>query len=174
MASRQSNAAFNARAVAGLFSAERLYRVYFAPGGLFFIRVGGARHDPVAIHFGLIGLLISQMTMKGRMRKVEEKMADMDQRSLRDRLEDHKDNFREPFAQIASSRIDPAGFFTTQGSNCGRWTVKFQGRSKMTFQFDHVDDMRIAVSELPKALSEVHSNYVEWNDRKRKYVKAHS
>jgi hypothetical protein len=171
--STQTTTAFNARAAVGFFSEERLFRVYFAPGGLFFIRVGGARHDMLAVQFGLLGLLISNLTMKGRMKKVQEKMADMDQSSLRDRIEDHKDNFREPFTAIVSSTITPASMFlfTEQGGHKGRWKVAFENRRTMRFQFDTVEDMRTAVEELPKVLGEKHVNQVAWSDKKQRYVK---
>ncbi len=166
----QTTTAFNARFFA-IFSEERLYRVYFAPGGMFFIRVGGPRHDPVAMQFGLIGLLISSLTVKGRMKKAQQKMADMDQRSLRDRLEDHKHNFREPFTEIVSSTIEPPSWFAQRGPQRGSWKVVFENRKKMTFRFDELDDMRAAVEELPKVLGEKHASHVEWSEKKNKYVK---
>ncbi|MDR3636022.1 MAG: hypothetical protein P4L84_19625 [Isosphaeraceae bacterium] len=165
--------AFNARALAQLLSAEKLYRTYFAPGGLFFIRVGGPRHDQTAIHFGLIGLLISSLTMKGRMKKVEAKIAAMDQQTLRDRLEDHADNFSARFENIISSRIEPTATISLKspGKHFGRWFVDFEDRKKMLLQFDTLDDMHVAVAELPKVLGAKHENRVEWHDQKNKYVK---
>jgi hypothetical protein len=168
-----STAAFNARALAQLLNPEKLYRVYFAPGGLFFIRVGGPKHDQMAIHFGLLGLLVSNLTMKGRMRKVEAKVAEMDAQSLRDRLEDHADNFSARFDNVTESRIDPTAAFSlsSPGKHYGRWVIDFEDRKKMTLQFDSLDDMHTAVAELPKALGAKHENRVEWNEAKRKYVK---
>lgn len=169
----QTTTAFNARFFS-FWSEERLYRVYFAPGGMFFIRVGGPRHDQVARQFGLIGLLVSTLTMKGRMKKVQQKMADLDQSSLRERLEDHKHNFREPFTEVVSSTIEPGSVWTGQGSNKGRWKLVFENRKKMSFQFDELDDITTAVEELPKVLGEKHTNRVEWSDKKKKYVKKRS
>ena len=169
-----TTATFNARALAQLLSAEKLYRVYFAPGGLFFIRVGGPRHDQMAIHFGLIGFLISNLTMKSRMRKVEAKIAEVDQLNLRDRLEDHKENFSARFDNIISSRIDAtAAFALTRnvGKHYGRWQIDFEDRKKMVLQFDTLEDMHTAVAELPKVLGAKHENRVEFNEKKRKYVK---
>lgn len=164
---------FNARALARLLKAETLYRVYFAPGGLFFIRVGGPKHDQMAIHFGLVGMLVSSLTMKGRMKKVEAKMVEMDRQSLRDRLEDHPDNFTARFENIISSQIDPVAAFSlsSPGKHFGRWLLDVEDRKKMVMQFDSLDDMHIAVEELPKVLGDKHQNRVEWKESKRKYVK---
>jgi hypothetical protein len=172
--STRDTTAFNARSQAQFFAADRLFRVYLAPGGMFFIRIGGSRHDQVAIHFGLIGWIISNMTMKQREREAEERASELDQASLRDRLEDHKDNFREPYAEIISSVIQTSTSFLTgmSGQHFGRWTLDFENRKALKLQFDTLDDMRIAVRELPKVLGDVHINRVEWDDRKQKYVKS--
>lgn len=166
--------AFNARTLAQIFAADRLFRVYLAPGGMFFIRIGGPRHDQLAVHFGLVGWIISNMTMKHRQRAADERAADLDQASLRDRLEDHKDNFREPYSEIVSSVIQTGTSFLTgmSGQHAGRWTLEFENRKTMRLQFDTIDDMRIAVQELPKVLGDAHINRVEWNAKKQKYVKA--
>jgi hypothetical protein len=164
--------AFNARVIPRVLTTEKLFRVYLAPGGLFFSRIGGPRIDPVAIHFGLVGLLIASLMAKGRDRKAEEKAAELDQLSLRDRLEDHGDNFREAFTDVAASRIDPpASFLNSTGKHYGRWVLEFQERKSLIMQFDSLDDMHIAFDELPKVLGDKHLNKVEWNDTKQKYVK---
>jgi hypothetical protein len=168
----QSPKAFNARARAKNFKPEMLYRVYIAPGGLFFIRVGGQRATAYAGAFGLLGFVIAKMAEKGEKRRTEARIEDLDQRSLKDRLEDHKHNFRVPFDDFLSSSIDKASFWTSTGANAGRWTIRTEGQGKMVLEFDDVDEMDVAVEELPKVLGEKQRINVEWNDRKRKFVKA--
>jgi hypothetical protein len=168
-----ASTACNARALPQLLSPGMLYRVYFASGGLFFIRVGGPRHDQAAIHVGLLGLLISSLTIKRRMRQVEAKIAEMDATTLRERLEDHNDNFTARFDQILSSRIDPVGAFTIRGTgkHHGRWQIDFEDRKKMSLPFDTLDDMRVAVAGLPRVLGPKHENRVAWDEARKKHVK---
>ena len=163
--------AFDARAMArGLLKPECLYRVYLAPGGLFFIHIDGPRNDVVAWQFGLIGLLINSMGRKKRERQVEAKKADLDQRSLRDRLEDHRDNFSVKFDDFLSARIITRAFLSG-GKHAGRWKVVLKDRGKITFEFDKVDDMKFAIAELAKPLGDRLAVEVDWNEKKRKYVK---
>jgi hypothetical protein len=165
----QPTVAFNARRMGSMLSPEVLYRVYFAPGGLFFIRVGGERGTSAYMRFGLIGLLVHAFqNPKG---KVEEKVSDLDQRSLKDRLEDHKANFRTAFSEIRSATIDPRAIFTTTGKNCGRMVMKFEEHGKKTFEFEEIQAMKVAVDELPKVLGDRLKVNVEWNDKKKKFVK---
>src|SRR5690349_19762873 len=74
--------ALNVRNIRPL-SGDRKYRLYFRNGELFFIRTGGQDNiNPVAIQFGLLGVLIAALFRRGE--KSPEQIAGLDQAHPKD------------------------------------------------------------------------------------------
>ncbi|HEV3166584.1 MAG TPA: hypothetical protein VGZ22_21345, partial [Isosphaeraceae bacterium] len=113
--SEQTTLAFNARRVATMGDTEAIFRIYIAAGGLFFIRVSGETNTTTAyLVGGVIGLMITR-AMNSNKKKVAAKINDMDQKSLRDRLEDSPSNFRVAFEEIENATLNAPSFWNRQG-----------------------------------------------------------
>jgi hypothetical protein len=151
------------------FSGDRKYRVYFSDGDFFCIRTGGQGLDPVAMQFGLIGVLIAQWFKRGD--KTAAVIQQFDQTSPRVLLSQHKHNFSFRPADVLESTIDPAPLLPQHGVCFGRWLLKLNDGQSFKMQFENIEQMHLAVKHLPAKLGNALRVNVVWDPRKLKYRK---
>ncbi len=163
---------FNARFISNS-SFDRLYRVYVVGDQLYFIRIGGqgGLQQGVTQQLGLFGLLIEPMLKKRAEKKEKEQIEAIDQTSPEQLLARHKDNFRLSAVELKEGTLDPPSFFATHGLHVGRWQLNLRDGKKMTFQFEKIEDMRIALEVLPKIFSSGFHVNARWNESRKKYEK---
>ena len=163
---------FNARFISNT-SLDKMYRIYVVGDQLFFIRIGGQAglRQGITHQLGILGLLIEPMIKKRAEKKAKALIETIDQTDPEQLLARHKDNFRLRTVELQGGALDPASFFATHGLHVGRWQLNLRDGKKMTFQFEKVEDMRIALDVVPKLFSSSVHVTVRWNESGKKYEK---
>ena len=164
--------AFTAREIS-TFSADRLYRVYFADNSLYFVKVGG--QDGVArgaaTQFGLLGALFFWWWEKRAKERLRQRLAADDHQNLRELIARDGTNYQVPVGQIRSSVIEPAAMFGGYGPHEGVWRFEDTSGKKHVLQFEGAEDMKEAITRLAVVLGAVFSNQVEWSPAKKRFIK---
>src|SRR5436309_36081 len=93
------------------FKANRIYRVYFAPDELLFVRLGNEVNRAVAFQFGLIGLLVAHFMEKKAKKRVETVRQLSEQASPEELLAGDKENFRATPDDLEEPRIELSSFW---------------------------------------------------------------
>ena len=154
------------------WKSDRLYRIYPDGRSLYFIYLGssGQTGQVVAVQFGLLGLLMMKLMAKGAKRKQQQAAGTRDQSTPEELLAEHKHNFKVSLDEIVDSTIEPRATFTASMNQVGRWLVTLRDR-KLKLEFTDLEHMNRALEHLPKLLpGRVRSN-VEWNAKKKRYMK---
>ena len=162
---------FNARLVSN-FSPDRLYRVYVDRGEVFFIRIGGqgGMAAGVAVHFGLLGILVMRALKKRADAKIAAKIAELDRQHPSGHLAAHTHNLHTATTAIETSSLEPAPLLGGHGQHVGRWRLKLREGKEMLFQFEMLEEMRTAHDVLP-TLGGAHVTNVAWDSAKQKFTK---
>lgn len=163
--------AFNSRLLSAL-SSDRLYRVYFTPGEVFFIQIGGQSIGPIiAAQFGFLGQSIYQPIQEKARAKLEAKLRELDAQPPSAHLAASKHNFSAVISDIEKSTLQAAATLGQHGPHFRRWVLQLRGKKPMTLQLETADDMQRAFETLPLAIG-VHENQVVWDAAKGKFTKA--
>ena len=163
--------AFNARR-AWAWKGEHLFRVYLTPQDAYFIRIGGAKNNAVAVHFGLIGGLIALWAQKNAIKKNAAKKAlQNEDKPLDQLLAEHKRNHIIQLADISDSAIEKGGFWN--GSTI-RWTFQQAGEKKrVSCILEQTEDVDAAIQCLSEVFPALRVQ-VEYDEKKKKYVRISS
>ena len=163
--------AFNGRLISAL-SSDRLYRVFFDQGEVFFIQIGGQQGIgwAIAVQFGVLGALIYAPFQRRAQEKLEAKIKDFEMQPPSALLAAGKHNFHAFVSDFESSSLQAAPALGGHGQHVGRWVMQLRGQKPMTLQLETTDDMRRALEALPGAIA-AHVNQVAWDAAKGKFVK---
>jgi hypothetical protein len=157
--------AFNCRLIS-TFSADRIFRVFLVPEGLFFIQMGAQELGrALALHFGLLGGLIYAAIDKRAQTKRQEKIRQLDLVHPSAHLGSGKHNFHATILDVETSVLQPRARFGSHGEQFGRWILKLRGQKEMTLELQTAEDMQRAYDLLPGTVRG-HENRVVWNAAK--------
>ena len=161
--------AFNARMNIA-WKGDLLFRVYPTPERIFFIKIGGAKNQQTAMHFGLIGLIIAHFANKSEAKKTEERLQRMT--GLRPALlmKESKDNHILQIHEITEPTINPRSFWT--GNKFGSWSFRNAKGKKRVMKFEDASNFREALRWLGEAFGDKLIVKAQWDDTKQKVVKA--
>lgn len=168
---------FSVSTRAGFGSPDARFRVYPAPGGLFFIVVTLDSKSTMYFAGGLIGLLIARMMEKRNKSKHEQYITELDSTAtVRERMETNRYNFRIPYDDILGSRLEKFRLDLRASSSRtkARWTLRYrdEGKTKLRYAFFTTnEDVAAAIPLLESCLGDRHQTLIEWNEKKQKYVK---
>ena len=168
---------FNVSTRAGFADPDSRFRVYPAPGGLFFIVVSLDSKTTMQLAGGLIGMMIAKMLENRNNTKREQYIMDLDSMAtLKDRMETNRYNFRIPYDDILGSRIEKFGIdlLASSSRTKARWTLRYrdEGKTKLRYAFfTSNDDIAAALPIVESTLGDRHQTLIEWNETKKKYVK---
>ena len=167
-----NNPVFNSRFIS-VTSFDRFYRIYVVGDQLFFIRVGGQGgiKEGITHQSGLLGLLVATLMEKRAEKKNKALLEAMDQTNPEQLLSRHKENFRLSAVEMKDGTVDPPSFLATHGAQVGRFLLNLRDGKTMNFQFEKIDDMRIALDVLPELFSSGFQVNVQWNANKKRYEK---
>lgn len=162
--------AFNAR-LHTTWRGDHLFRVYPLDGKLFFIRVGGSRHQNAAVgaQLGLLGALVIYFTNKHKAKKTQQTLNTIAGTHPAGLLASHKLNFVIEGTDVRSSTVMAGGFW--HGTSLGRMRLVDGRGKKFTFTFDDVDNLRAAVEKLAAFLGDRLVIDAEWDETKQRYRK---
>jgi hypothetical protein len=163
-------AAFNAR-LHRVWRGDALFRVYPTDGRLYFIRVGGSRHQNAAVgaQFGLLGALVVYFTNKHKAKKTQDLLNTIAGAHPAELMGSHKHNFSLADADVRSAVVKPGGFWS--GTSLGRMRLVDAKGKKFNLTFDDADNLRAAVKQLGGFLGDRLVIDAEWDDVKGKYRK---
>jgi len=170
----ESKVIFSARLIS--FSAVTEYRVYAKDSDFFFIEIPGMSKvsESMAIHFGLIGLLIRNSMRKKAKAKADLLFQTEGNQDPQHLIGNSKNNFQVHIPEIRDSSLTPPTFFAFHGNQAGRWEFVMRDGKKRKFEIESLDDMKSAVNTLPRFLSGTLRIHVEWNESKKKFQKTNS
>lgn len=171
---------FHARATYALKS-NQYYRVYLKPPDLLFMQAGpgpaGHVATGAAIHGGAIGGLVGGLIAHRMQKKTEtrlKKLDDADWDGLLAMIEENKKNFQEDVSDVVEASIDPKSIWHqiaySSPNHVGLLRIRFRDRGKMKLEFLAIEDMRLAVEQLPGILGEALTVNVVWNEAKKRFV----
>ncbi len=162
--------AFNSRLLSAL-SPDRLYRVFFTPGEVFFIQIGGQSIGPIiAAQFGFLGESIYLPIQERARAKLDAKVRELDAQPPSAHLATSKHNFCAAISDIEKSTLQAAATLGQHGPHFGRWVLQLRGKKPMTLQLETADDMQRALETLPLTIS-VHENQATWDATRGKFTK---
>lgn len=162
--------AFNGRLISAV-SVDRLYRVLFDHGEVFFIQIGSQSMGQIfAASFGLLGALIYAPFQRKAQAKLAARIRDLDMQPPSMSLAVGKHNFSAAVSDFESSALQAAPALGQHGPHLGRWVIQLRGQKPMTLQLETEDDMQRAFEILPAAIG-AHVNQVAWDAVKSKFVK---
>jgi hypothetical protein len=154
--------------------ANRVYRVYLRRDDLFFIVLAeglSANPETLTVHLGLLGLLIGASMKKRAKKKNATATERMNQTDPEQLLSEHKRNFRLHTSEIGETSIEPRPAITFDGHQAGHWKLLKRDGKKLKFQFENNDEMTIALDALSKYFNGSLKVNVEWNAKKKKFLK---
>ena len=126
--------AFNATLISA-FTSDRLYRVYFGRGEVFFIQIGGQSFGQVmASSFGALGALIYAPFQRQAQAKLAARIRDLDTQPPDLSLAAGKHNFRAMVADFESSALQAPPALRQHGPHLGRWVIQLRGQKPLTLQ----------------------------------------
>src|SRR4029079_2913413 len=86
-------------------------------------------------------------------------------------LSENKRNFRLHASEISEASIEPRPAITLDGHQVGHWKLLRRDDKKLKFQFENNDDMTLALDALSKSSNLSVKVNVEWDARKKKFLK---
>jgi len=161
---------------------NRLYRVYVRPDELIFIWAG----DPVqtaesaraaGVHHGVLGVLIASLIAKAvdSTKKNAARKETLDSTPLEDLVRDDKRNIRALIREFDEVKIGPRSprHATMWGDQSHQAVLILRHRTlgKYRIGLASVEDVRVAVAELPRVFGSICDIGIEWSDREQKFVK---
>lgn len=163
---------FNARFVS-LTSLDRLYRVCFRDSELYFIRIGGQGgvYESLPHFLGPLGGFVGGFLKKRAVESEEALSVAVDESHPVLYLRKHRHNFKLNPASVKASSIKPPAALSLHGAQVGRWTLALRDGKKMTFQFESIADMNVALLSLPGVLGHALTIDVEWNRDAHSFVR---
>jgi hypothetical protein len=177
----QSPPYFHATAVFACKS-NRLYRIYVRPDELVFIWAGSGMEGVAGAKSsgasgGLVGALIASLIAKSLdpSKKNAERKEVLDGTALEELIGDNPKNLRAPIKGFEEVRIGPPSARHAQAySDHGHQALLYlrhQALGKYRLGIQSVEDVQIALRELPNVLKDVCKIETEWSDREKKFVK---
>ncbi len=171
---------FHALAVFGCKS-NRLYRIYIGADELVFIWAGSGSEISTGAMAGagggLLGALLAALIVKylDPARKNAARKAVLDNTPLEELIGDDPKNLRAALEDFDEVRIGPrsgfhAGMYSDQAHQA-LLHLRHKSLGKYRLGIASVEDVRIAVRELPRVLGELCRVDVEWSEAKNKFVK---
>jgi hypothetical protein len=153
---------------------NRSYRVYVLPSELIFIRAGstGELTTALAAQFGLLGALIAAALNHAK--KNQQRQEELNSFTLDQLMNNHKHNFRIAIRELLDARLDPYSFGLAvlhKPAQAGVFQFTHPTRGKVKLVLGSTDEMQKAVELLPSMLRERLTVNVEWNERKKRFVR---
>ena len=169
---------FNVAEHGSLGVPDTRYRVYPAPGGLFFVVVEHDSGTALIPVFGLIySVLIAKIVEIINRSKREKRIEELDaMETLRERMETSRYNFRVAHDEIVDSCIRKVflGFDPRYGRVRAKWEILysegFKYHQRDLFFTSNVS-LAAALPIVESTLGDRHQTLIEWNEAKRKFVK---
>jgi hypothetical protein len=155
------------------WSSSKRYRVYVRPRELVFIYAGAGDdlERSVGVHFGLVGAAIASAITARKKKKQSQRLEGS---SVDELLTSHKHNFRAGPSELSELTIDPRSYwvasFQNQPKHAGILRFTHPEKKRVTLCVDSVDDMKVAVENLPRAIGSHIVVNVQWDERKKKFV----
>jgi hypothetical protein len=169
---------FNVAAHGSLGAPDTRYRVYPAPGGLFFVVVEHDSRTALTLIFGLIySVLIAKVVEFFNRSKRQKRIEELDATgTLRERMETSRYNFRVAHDEIVDSCIRKVflGFDPRYGGVRAKWEILYSEGCKYHRRdlfFTSNVALAAALPVVESTLGDRHQTLVEWNEAKRKFVK---
>jgi hypothetical protein len=160
---------------------NRLYRVYIRPDELVFIwagsgsegvagaRAGGAAHGALG---ALIGALFAKMLDPSK--KNAARKAVLDSTPLDDLIEDNPMNLRALLREFEEVRIGPRSARHAAGyadhDHQALLYLRHQSLGKYRLGIASVEDVAVALRELPRIFGSLCQVEIQWSERQKKYV----
>lgn len=162
--------AFNARLISAL-SPDRLYRVLFDRGEIFFIQIGGQSFgQAIAAQFGFLGQSIYAPVQDKARARLEARIRELDTQPPSAHLRAGKHNFSAAVSDFEKSTLKATSAVGQHGPHFGRWVVQLRGQKPRTLQLETEDDMQRAFESLPAAIG-AHENQVAWDAARGKFTR---
>ena len=158
---------FNAR-MRYTWSGEHLFRIYPVDGQLYFIRIGAGKSSGYQAG-GLIGMAVRHAVNKSNEKKAQQLLGQIAGVHPQELLSGHKLNFVLPIDQVAFAQIYPGSFW--QSHKFGRLQILDTKKKMRKLIFDDIENMRLAVQNLPPVLGNKLALNVVWDEAKQKYRK---
>ncbi len=157
--------------------AQTLFRVYAAPGAFFFIKVASMA-NPTTYYAvgGLIGMYLAQQANAKRKPKDEAYCAQLDQLSIKERVDSDAANFRIPYPRIAESKITLiSGLFGPPKIAKAFWKLNYEDDNGKTLKraliINGNNQLLAAVETIGKRLPGLHQDQVGWSEERQRFVK---
>jgi hypothetical protein len=172
---------FHALAVFGCKS-NRLYRIYIRADELIFIWAGSGSEISTGAMAGgagggVVGALLGALIAKyfDPAKKNAARKAVLDSTPLEELIADSPKNLRAALEDFGEVRIGPrsgfhAGMYSDQAHQA-LLHLRHKALGKYRLGIASVEDVRIAVRELPRVLGERCRVDIEWSEAKNKFVK---
>lgn len=181
VSSTQSPPYFHALA-AFVCKSNRLYRIYVRPDELLFIWAGSGMEGMAGAHagaaaHGLLGALLGYFIAKALdpTKLNAERRAVLDATPLDELIPDHPKNLRAPLNEFDEVRIRPRSDWHAQQYSDHKHQALLHLRhaslGKYRLGIASVEDVEVALRELPRVLGEVCRVEIEWSEREKKFVK---
>ena len=169
------------------FKTDVTYSVYGENGRLYFIKVGGQSLLPsgdVEVNndnLGLLGYIIAPILYmfmifynQKRVKKLHDKIIDDQKVDLKILLGRNACSFHMSRGQISRSAVTAPKDYrhnvnSGNGITYGKFEVEELSGKKRTFQFESIDEMRIAIEMLPDILGASFKNKTQWNKSEFRY-----
>jgi hypothetical protein len=161
---------------------NRLYRIYVRPDEFVCIWAGSGMEGVAGAHaagvaHGLVGALLSMLIAKvlDPSKKNAARKEVLDTTPLEQLIDDHPKNLRIPINELEEVRIGPRSEWHARNySDHGHQALLYlrhRSLGKYRLGIASVDDVQIALKELPRVLGEVCRIEIEWSDGDRRFVK---
>jgi hypothetical protein len=161
---------------------NRLYRIYVRPDELVCIWAGSGMEGVAGAHAGgamhgalgaLLGVLIAKALDPGK--KNAARRAVLDETPLEQLIGDHPKNLRAPLNEFDEVRIAPRSERHAQMYSDPRHQallyLRHRSLGKYRLGLASVEDVQVALRELPRVLKDVCRIEIEWSEQDRKFVK---
>ena len=148
-------APFNARAVFA-FRSDRLYRVYCRSDAIRLIRIGGQSWGlahGLEAQGGSIGGALARRVRTREQEKLRRAELEADAFDAEFLLSRDRHNLRILSHEVTEARILPPGS-SIHGPHVARWHVALAGKSRLRMQFETLQDLALALEQLPGVLGD--------------------
>jgi len=161
---------------------NRLYRVYIRPDELVFIWAGSGMEGMAGAHagaaaHGLVGALLGALMAKALdpTKKNAARKAVLDGTPLEQLIGDHAKNVRAALNEFDEVRIGPRSEWHARSySDHGHQALLYlrhRALGKYRLGIASVEDVEIALKELPRVLGDVCQVEIEWSKKDGNFVK---
>ncbi len=153
---------------------SRRYRVYTPPRELVFIYAGSGNDigSAVGVQFGAIGGLIAGALIARKKKREQERL---DRARFDELITSHEHNFRVAAGAVSEMSIEPRSFWFgvwhNRPLNTGFLRFNHPEKGRINFCIESQDDLKIAVKNVPESLRNQVVVNVEWDAKKKKFVR---